>query len=304
MKIGVADPNRFKFSGQLIEHWKKDGHEVLAHIANLKGHAECDVVFYDSASNNVSFYCKSMDRQKKVVVRAIDIENYMNYYKDFVWDKIDWLVFLNKAQKQLLTRHPDFKCPEEKMLIIPPGVNIDVFNIRPGKNDTKKAVFVGRGWIGKNIAGAIDVVYELNKIDPGWELHIRADKYDPRWWKGYCDYRVSQCGFNVYIEPAVDSMADYLSDKSLMIVPSFKEAFSYVAAEAMAMGIPALINNWYGAKEVWPEELIYMTPSEAAQKAQHLLTLPKQTFRDVIIDRGYTEKEMLKKFDKLIYENN
>lgn len=299
MKIGLADVNKFKFSQQLIDHWKRQGYKVVKHTCNLEEHEHCDVVFYDTASNNVSYYCKSMRRQKKVIVRAIDIENYMNYYKDFVWNKIDYLVFLNKAQKQLLTRHEDFNCPEEKMKIIPPGVNLAHFNIRSKKKRGKKAVFVGRGWIGKNIAGAIDVVYELNKLDPGWELYLRTDKYDPRWWKQYCDYRKDQCGFNIYIEPQVDNMADYLNDKDLMIVSSFKEAFSYVAAEALAMGIPTVINNWYGAKEVWPEELIYNTPSEAAGLVVKLLKKPQEFFRKIVED-NYSEKRMLEAFDKLI----
>lgn len=298
MKIGVADPNKFKFSGQLINHWQSQGHHLLAHVCNLEEHEFCDVVFYDAASANVAFYCKNMKRQKKVIVRALDVENYMNYYKDFNWDKIDHLIFLNESQKKLLTSHSDFTCPEEKMLIIPPGVNMNIYTI-PKKKRGKKAVFVGRGWIGKNAVGAIDVIYELNKIDPGWELYLRTDKFDPRWWTKYFDYRVSRCGFPIHIEEETEDMKRYLDDKDLMIVSSFKEAFSYVAAEAMAMGIPTVINDWYGSEDVWPKELIYTTPSEAASSALKLINRPPEYFRDIIKDR-YDEEIMFKKIDALL----
>jgi glycosyltransferase involved in cell wall biosynthesis len=300
MKIGVADPNSFKFSKQLIDHWQAQGHEIIKHVANIDKHNDCDVVFYDMASNNVAFYSKSMPRQKKTIVRALDIENYMNYYQQFDWDKIDYLIFINNAQKGLLTRHPDFTCPDNKIKVIPPGVNLDQLTLQVKKKCEKKAVFVGRGWIGKNTAGAIDVIYELNKLDPGWELHIRADKYDPRWWERYVSYRADSLGVKCIFDTLyTPSMNSYLENMDLMIVPSFKEAFSYTAAEALAKGIPTVINNWYGAKEVWPEEYLYNTPSEAAKKYLEQVKQPKETRRQLIKDR-YDEKYMFEKIDSLL----
>jgi glycosyltransferase involved in cell wall biosynthesis len=273
MKIGIADPNSRKFTQQLIDHWESKGHEIMYHVVNLDEHGECDVVFYDMAANNVAFYSKNMPRQKKVIVRSLDIENYMNYYQQFDWDKIDYFIFLNEHQKKLLTRHPDFTCPEEKIKIIPPGVNLNQLTLQAKKTCEKKAVFLGRGWIGKNTAGAIDVIYELNKLDPGWTLFVRADKADPRWWDRYVSFRAESLGVNVVFDKEVaPSINSYLEDMDLMIVPSFKEAFSYVAAEALAKGIPTVINNWYGAREVWDEKFIYNTASEAAKK--YLLQKP------------------------------
>ena len=300
VKIGVADVNKFKFSRSLIEHWKRLGHEVISHMYNLERHEFCDVVFYDSASANVVYYCKAMKRQKKVIVRAIDIENYMNYYKGFIWDKIDYFIFLNTSQKELMQNNNDFDCPEEKIRVIPPGVNMNTFTLKKAPAG-KKAVFVGRGWIGKNVAGAIDVVYELNKLDPGWELHLRCDKFDPRWWKKYINYKIEKCGFPVHLDAEAPDMNQYLEDKDLMIVSSFKEAFSYAAAEAMAKGIPAVINHWYGVDTVWAKELSYFTPSEGAAKAVVQFKRSREDIRKYIED-NYTEKKMLKEMDKLVFE--
>lgn len=299
MKIGVCDPNRFKFSRILIDHWENQGHEVVKHIANLDKHNECDAVFYEQASAPVIHYSEKMPRQKHVVVRAIDIENYMNYYKRFDWDKIDYFVVLNKAQKKLFTDRHDFDCPPEKIKVIQCGVEMDKFTLKQ-KPQGKRAVFVGGKYPMKNPDGAIDLVYELNKLDPGWKLHLRGKDCNDRAYRKYLEHRADELGIEIIHDKQQEDMNEYYEDKDLMIVPSHKEAFSYVAAEAIVKGIPAVINNWYGAYDVWGEEMVYNTPSEGARKALELLKMDRKDIRQGIIDNGYTAERMIKEIDKLM----
>jgi glycosyltransferase involved in cell wall biosynthesis len=300
MKIGVVDPDKWNFSQQLIDHWEEMGHEVVKSMYHEpKFVKSCDVVYYEYASQMVVELAKGGKKPDKCIVRGIDVENYMNYYKNFNWDLIDHFILLNEKQLEIYTNRPDFTCPKEKIEIIPPGIDMSKYTLRPNPKK-KKAVFVGRLWIGKNVAAAVDVVYELNKRDPGWELYIRGDRPDPRWWKKYLEHRVETCGFPVHFDERVDDMNAYLEDKDVTLIPSYKEAFSYVTAEAMAKGIPALINDWYGAKQVWPATYIYRTPSEAAEMYYDSLQLiePKE-HRKVVADK-YDEKFMFNKIDKLM----
>ena len=299
MKIGVADPNRFKFSGQLIEHWKKLGHTIYAHVANIEQHNECDAVFYDQASANVIYYSERMPRQKRVVVRAIDIENYLPYHRRFAWDKIDYLVFINNAQLRLLREDPQFTCPPEKIRVIPPGVNLNKSTLKKsGKG--RQVVFVGDLYPLKNAGGAIDLVYELNKMGgEKWKLHIRGKSVNNHVYEKYLEYRAKSLGVDVAYDAWQEDMNAYLEDKDLMIVSSLKEAFSYAAAEAMAKGIPAVINNWYGAYDVWPQTLVYNTPNEGARLAYKLLEKPPIFFRNLIAEK-YPEERMLAAIDELM----
>lgn len=299
MKIGVCDPNKFKFTQILIDRWVKMGHEIVKHVANLEKHNQCDAVFYEQASGCVVAYCKKMPRQKRVVVRALDIENYMNYYQGFNWDKIDYFIVLNEAQKRLYTERAGFKCPPEKLKIIQCGVDLEKFTLKK-KPQGKKAVFVAYKSSLKNPAGAIDLVYELNKIDPGWVLHMRGSEPKSRQYRKYLEYRAEVLGVEVINDDLQENMNEYYEDKDLMIVPSHKEAFSYVAAEAMAKGIPAVINNWYGAYDVWGEEMVYNTPSEGARKALELLKMDRKDIRQGIIDNGYTAERMINEINKLM----
>lgn len=299
MKIGVADPNKFKFSHILIDHWESLGHEVVKTVTNSKTHNECDAVFYEQASANVVHYSENMPRQKRVVVRAIDIENYMNYYKRFDWDKIDYFVVLNEAQKRLFTERPDFDCPPEKLKVIQCGVDMDKFTLKK-KPKGQKAVFVGGMNFLKNPDGAIDLIYELNKIDPGWVLHVRGKQVSRRQYRKYLEYRAEQLNVKLIIDDRQEDMNEYYEDKDLCIVSSYKEAFSYAGAECMAKGVPVLMNNWYGAYTVWPPVMIYNTPSEGAKLYMKFLKDKQPKFFRDWIGEKYPAKKMIKEIDRLM----
>ena len=300
MKIGVSDPDRYTFSQQLIDHWESQGHEVVKSLYHEPGFvAECDVVFYDYASAMVKQLSEEGAKPKKCIVRAIDVENYMNYYKTFNWDLIDHFIVLNEAQKRMFKERPDFTCPEEKIHVISPGVNLDKFTLKQGLQTTNKAVFVGRFWIGKNVAGAIELVEILNSFGNEWTLHLRGQGLDPRWWDKYIKHKIECARFPIIIDDRQEDMNAYLEDKSLMIVSSFKEAFSYAGAEALAKGIPTVFNNWYGAEDVWPKEWIYSNPWDGALKAVEVGKLLPSELRHYIEER-YDEKYMFERIDSLL----
>lgn len=295
MIIGVSDPDQYTFSKQLIDHWKSMGHEVRTSLYHEEGFvAECDAIFYDFLSGDVVELTKFGVKPKRVVARAIDIELYCGYWNNINYDLIDSLIFLNSDIMEFIYSK-GLSCPREKVHIIKPGVDFNKFTLKTAPQ-TKKAVFVGRLWIGKNVVGAIDLVHELNKIDPGWELHIRGDRPDPHWWEKYMEHRKSVENFPIHVDSRVDDMNQYLEDKDLMIVSSYKEAFSYVGCEALAKGIPAVFNNYFGATSVWPKELIYNTPGEGAILAAELVKKDRQSLRNM----AYDEKVMFEKIDKLM----
>lgn len=298
MKIAVIDPDSFTFSQQLIDHWESQGHEVVKSIYYEPEFMNADVVFFDYASMRLTEYVETGIRAKKCIVRSIDVENYMGYFDGFNnSDMIDHFIFLNESQRELLCEK-GFKLPNNNIHIIPPGINMDnyQFRVKPIGNPVK-LVYVGRLWIGKNVLGAIEVAYLWSKMGKNVELHIRGDRLDPNWWRKQIEYTISKMNFPIYIDDRVESMDEYLNDKDYMIVPSFKEAFSYVAAEAMAKGIPVAIRDWYGSSDVWPEDLIYQTPNEAIKIFK--TTKNTNNLRSFINDK-YNENIMFERIDALL----
>lgn len=300
--IGVSDPDQFTFSQQLIDHWEKQGHEVRKSLYHEEKFVnECDVVFYDFASAAVGELGKEKQKPKaKIIVRAIDVENYMNYCQRFNFDYIDHYIFLNESQKKMVMDHPDFHMPEEKIHIIQMGIDTKKFNLKHQfAEKPRKITFIGRLWIGKNVLGAIDVADLWYYMDKKVELHILGDnRYDPRWWRKLCEYRISQTDMPIYFEHNVDDVNEYLEDKDLLIQPSFKEAFSFVTAEALSKGIPALVHDWYGSHDVWPEDLIYRYPHEALNVYDRMDRNPRR-LRSIVTEK-YDQERMFREIDALL----
>lgn len=301
MILGISDPDNFTFSQQLADHWRSLGHEVRQSLYHEKSYAEeCDAVFYDFLSVAPREMTIQNERCKRCVVRGIDIELYDGYWEEIDFKMVDHLIFISEAHRRMMEERMGEKYPKEIVSVVPPGINMDKYTLveRPIETN-KKALYLGRNWIAKNHIGALDVVYELNKLDPGWSLEVRGDGADPNWWRQYCKNREETMGIKVEYVGRVDDVNAYMKQFELVIVPSFKEAFSYTACEALAQGIPVLINNFYGSREIWPDEIVYNTPSEAAfMYFDNLIHKEPKYFRDIA--SKYDEKIMFNKIDKMM----
>ena len=64
----------------------------------------------------------------------------------------------------------------------------------------------------------------------------------------------------------VDDISAWLDNKQYLVSASVHESFGYSIAEAMARGIKPLIHHFCGASEIWPEDLLFTTPSDFIKK--------------------------------------
>ena len=296
--IGVSDPDNFTFSRQLFDHWAKQGHEIRTSLYHEESFTEeCDVVFYDFCSQAVGELKRFGKKPKRVIIRAMDIEIYDFDFEHMNWDLVDYLVFVSEHTKRMALEDRHNTCPESKIRVVSNGVNMDQWTLKKS-NTGKKALFCGRLWIGKNPAGALDVVHELNKKDPGWSLTFRAENCDPPWYNKYFQHRCKTENFPIDFVGRVDDLNTFYDNYDLLILPSFKEAFSYVTAECLAKGIPCLVNDWYDAHGVWPSSYIYRTPSEAVEKYEKIKNW-KTEFHRANAEK-YDENYMFEAFDKML----
>jgi hypothetical protein len=91
---------------------------------------------------------------------------------------------------------------------------------------------------------------------------------------------------------------EFLEDKNYLLHASHKEGFSYATAEAMAKGIKPIIHRFYGADDLWPN----MT-WDSIDQAIEMITNKEYnsaSYRQYLINQGYTLPQMMEAFNKVI----
>ena len=99
----------------------------------------------------------------------------------------------------------------------------------------------------KNPELALWIMMELSR---DYEIHMVAHRRQAPWQIPYWDSLISKNKLKVHFEEDIPDMNAWWEDKDFALITSGKEAFSYVAGEAMMKGIKPIIHRFFGADEV------------------------------------------------------
>jgi glycosyltransferase involved in cell wall biosynthesis len=320
MRIGIADNTSRKFTDDLIKHWEAKGHEVRyepgasEHIAQW-----ADLYYIEWIDNNLNYLWKlyngdpdnnrtsDWDNNKKpvIVCRMIDWDLWNAYVPFYEKNYID---FIDKAiciaphmQKYILEKAPDY---EGKLKLIRPGVNTDKFTLKSKQTDGfQLGMALGDMWWPKNHMAGLDIFTSLYRQDKRWRLHIRGQHevgiYWPVMYEKYLDSRQIRDVVTLY--PRVESMNDWYEDIDILLHPGMKETFCYAVGEAMAKGIPAVVNEFYGSKDIWPDYMLYQTHQEANRKINTIVGNRKPDFvTKNFIKQNYSLEKYFKETDEYL----
>jgi glycosyltransferase involved in cell wall biosynthesis len=187
-------------------------------------------------------------------------------------------VDLIRAQSTLVqTSLLDGGVPEEKILFVPPAVDLQSF--RPGRpaRDEFCTVFVGAFSIRKGIHHLLDGWEGLGGnrgrlILHGGSGHRWADRL-------LAPYRQRE---DVLFRSGPPHATYH--DASVCVVPSIEDGFCYVVLEAMASGVPVIVSEQVGAKDVVREGVDgFVIPvgdrDALAERLAHLRDRPSQRER-------------------------
>lgn len=281
MKIAIADNNARKFTDDIIKHWETKGHEVQYERGASEYLAQwADLYWIDTWDNNIHYLYKlytgvegvsrtpDWDNKKKpiIVVRALDWEVWLGMARDQgMVDWVDKVICIAPHIERELRTHADFK---DKLKCIRPGVNLDKFTLKQKKTDGfQLGMNLGDMWKYKNHMGGLDIFTTLHRQDNRWRLHIRGQHengtYDPVNWNYYLESRRIKDVVTLY--GPVDDMNEWLENIDILLHPGQKEGFCYAVGEAMAKGIPVVVNDFYGSRSIWPETHIYQTHDQAIE---------------------------------------
>lgn len=290
MKIYVFDSWRWHWT-ETIKALRELGHEVQTGIYWGPELVEwADVAIFHPVDNNLKQASLKQEKPKDtfVLAEAVDIDIYSNHLGGINWDYVDHLAFMAKHMKEWA--EAKVKLPDDlPRSILPGGIDLEHFRLRPTPRSGYNVAWIGRLWIAKNVFGALQVFNELllQQPDKPWRLYLRGEKYHPTtWWQRQCETYIeanSLLAERIEFVPRVDDIATWLDDKDYLLQTSHKEAFGYVVAQAAAKGIRPVVQMTTGALDIWPEEWIFQTHSQAVD----MLTTnyDPQEVRQVIVER-------------------
>jgi glycosyltransferase involved in cell wall biosynthesis len=322
MKIAIADNNGGKFTTDIKEHWEQKGHEVRFESGASEFLAQwADVYYVDTWDNNIHYLYKlyhglqeispdcAWDNAKKprIIVRALDWEVWIGLVRDQkIIDWVDNVIVIAPHIDVELRKHAEFG---SKIRLIRPGVNLDKFTLKEKITDGfQLGMVLGDMWWPKNHMGGLDIFTSLYQKDIRWRLHLRGQHEGGgggEYWRKMYEHYLQSRGIEhaVTLYPRVDDMNQWYENIDILLHPGMKEAFCYAVGEAQAKGIPAIINNFYGSKDIW--EKTYLTHAEAVEA---LSEFPKfieanSRLREITreyIDKNYNVKLMLSEYDNIL----
>lgn len=315
MKIGVADNNNQKFTKDLIEHWQGIGHEVRYEPGASEYLAQwADAYYIDTWDNNIHYLFKLYHGQQeiakdlkwnnkkkpRVVVRALDWEVWIGLVRDqSIIDWVDSIIFIAPHIQKRVEEEMDLK---GKGVLVRPGVNTEKFKIKTKQTDGYQiGMVLGDMWKYKNHMGGLDIFTTLYKKNPKWRFHIRGQhensSFDPINFEHYLDSRGIREAVTLY--PSVEDMNEWYEGIDYLLHPGQKEAFCYAVGEAASKGIKPVVNNFYGAEEIWPSEWLYNTHAEAVHQFSATGSPVKSDGLTGILYRQFIEERYsLKRFFK------
>ena len=138
---------------------------------------------------------------------------------------------------------------ESKLITIPNGVNIDEFDTTPQLDQNSECpviISVGRLQRMKNYQGAIKACALLKDLN--FEYHILGDGDEkPAMRKLIEEKRLAN---KVKLLGFQSNVAKHLSRSNIFLMPSYWEGFGLAVVEAMACGLPVVVSDVPGVREI------------------------------------------------------
>lgn len=299
MKIYFIDYPNKKISKDHEKYWLSKGHEVKFDMyfdINKALWADVIICFW-AEKQAMELSNADLPKEKIRVVQFVDIEAYQGPWRspDFKTENIDHFVFMSQHIK-------DYCVPTRPELargvVIPLCVNTNDFSFRE-RSDGLNIAFIAHLWSSKGVPMLYQFFSKIRHVTgKDFKLHIVGTKSNENWLHNYLEYITKELNISehIYYIKKVPDMNQWLEDKNYLISTSYKDSFSLVVGEAMSKGIKTLIHNWHGAKDIWPQELIWTTFDELIDKFVNLHY--NSNFYHSFVEQ-YSVEKVLPQWDRL-----
>lgn len=185
-----------------------------------------------------------------------------------------------------------FRLSEDKVKVVPHGVDISRFTAKEKESECNKLLFLGGLEERKGIRYLIEALSSVTKMHSDVELVLVGSGTQELELKELTrklnlEKRVKFAGY-------VDALNDYYNSADIFVFPSLKEGFGMALVEAMASGLPVISTNTSAIPEVVGNAGILVEPRNSEALREAIITL--------IEDAGL-RKELGRKGRKRVEEN-
>lgn len=313
MNIAISDSCSLKFLKEVKEHWEKN-HEVKYEMGGSEFLAQwADLYYIDWFDNNVHYlfnwYKENPQAKKpKFAIRVIDVDIWQRGVRDQAMvDFVDYWICIGEHLEDWLRKEKDDATGElidwkGKLHLIKPGVDLQRFTLKEKETDGFQiGMVLGDMWWYKNHMGGLDIFATLAQKDPRWHLHIRGQhepgQYNPVMYEHYLESRGIKDRVTLY--PFVEDMNEWYEQIDILLHPGMKEAFTYAIGETMCKGVRPVANEFFGARTIWPDGILYQTHEQAVKMLSMQSAVAPAYWREYI-EENYDMKRMLVDFDRVL----
>jgi glycosyltransferase involved in cell wall biosynthesis len=148
----------------------------------------------------------------------------------------------------------------EKMMLIPEGVDCDGLSPKSKRDDIFRILYIGHLSDRKGVYYLLEATAEMR--GSGWELVLRGEA-EPGFSRALDRY---EGHYRRAGRVAWEGMADFISQASVVVVPSVEDGWCAVTVEAMACGVPVIVSaNTGSADTVRDGEDGFVVPASNAR---------------------------------------
>ncbi len=151
------------------------------------------------------------------------------------------------------------RLPREKMVVIPNGIDCQMYSPRPGRSDSvkKRAIFVGRLHRQKGIDWLLETCPVWMPQLPDWALWIvgGGDEKQVQQYHELCEPLQDDLKNRIHWTGWRGDVPQLLAESDLFVLPSRWEGMPNVVLQAMSCGLPVLASNVEGVSEIFGPEL-------------------------------------------------
>lgn len=326
MKIALFDPYRGKFTSDMVKWWEAHGHEVRTDpqgYYNPEMVDWADIVWFDTVSNNLisatnpeqalidewraeqrkgEWDIHLMDMsQKKVIVRAIDIDVWSGHHASVKWDAVNACIFIAPHIRDIMMA--DSRPQDSNMNIynVPHAIDLSKWTFKEREPGFNIAV-VAEIWESKGIDYVLQIALKLKMLDSRYKITYLGKEQDYHWHRHYRAQFIEENQLPIEFVDWVDDLDGWLEDKNYLLHASTKEAFSAATAEAAAKGIKPVLHAFGGYKPLWGDSgWIWQGIDEAVDMIANN-EYDSKAYRQYLIDKGYDLDSMMQKFEQIMID--
>ena len=175
-------------------------------------------------------------------------------------DEADYVLVLSQFARQSFLERG---FPDDKLSVVPYGVDSDLFRPRPKHDDVFRVLHVGQIGLIKGVQYLLEAWSRLSLPNAelvlvGWTNDNAVDLL--RRYEGRCTFRVVE-----HLE-SMRQVAEQYNQASVFVAASITDGWAMTVTEAMASGLPVIVSENVGAKDaVRDGESGFIVPSRSAE---------------------------------------